>query len=210
MKETEKRVVELAHEHQLSHLSSCLTSVDIIDRIYGVKKPEDAFVLGNAHAALALYVVLEKYNDKVDAEELLNKHGIHATRDPESGIWVSGGSLGQAETVAVGLAIADQEHDTYLVTSDGACAEGAIWEALTIARKLRIENLKITVVANGYGAYGKIDVEDLDTRLNAFYPTLVLRPNLFEWPGWLQGVDGHYVVMNEEQYKEVMDGKTTK
>jgi len=203
MLETEKRVCELAYKHGASHLSSCLNSVDIIDRIYQVKKKEDAFVLGNAHAALALYVILEKYGE-ANAEELLREHGIHATRDPKNGIWVSGGSLGQAETVAVGLAIAAPEHNVYLVTSDGACAEGAIWEALTIARNLRIENLRITVVANGYSAYGKVDVEDLDARLNAFYPSLVLRPNLFDWPDWLQGVAGHYVVMSKNQYEEVM------
>lgn len=207
MLETEKRVIELAHKHKLSHLSSCLTSVDVIDKIYSVKQPEDPFVLGNAHAALALYVVLEKYSG-ADPEALLKKHGIHATRDPENGIWVSGGSLGQAETVAVGLALADPTHNTYLVTSDGACAEGAIWEALAFARKERVENLRITVIANGYGAYGKIDTEDLDARLNSFYPTLVLQRNLFKFPSWLQGIDGHYCVMSDEQYKEVMDGET--
>ena len=203
MLETEKRVITLAYEHKLSHLSSCLNSVDIIDRNYSVKKEGDAFVLGNAHAALALYVVLEKHG-VAKAEDLLAKHGTHATRDLENGIMVSGGSLGQAETIAVGLALADPKHDVYLVTSDGACAEGAIWEALAIARNKRLENLRITVVANGLGAYGKIDVDDLDTRLNAFYPTLVIKKNLFDWPEWLQEVQGHYVVMNEEQYKEAM------
>ena len=203
MLETEKRVCELAYKHKLSHLSSCLTSVDVIDHIYGVKKPEDTFVLGNAHAALALYVVLEKYLG-VNPEELLETHGIHATRDPKNGIWVSGGSLGQAETVAVGIAIADPKHDVYLVTSDGACSEGAIWESLAVARNMQVENLKITVIANGHGAYSNIDVDDLDSRLNSFYPTLVVKRNLFSFPDWLQGINGHYVVMNEEQYKEIM------
>jgi len=204
MLETEKRVCELAYKHKLSHLSSCLLTVDVLDHVYSVKKPEDTVVLGNAHAALALYVILEKYNG-TNPEEMLKIHGIHATRDPENGVFVSGGSLGQAETVAVGIAIADPKHDVYLVTSDGACTEGAIWEALAVARNMQIENLKVTVVANGHGAYSNIDVDDLDMRLNSFYPSLVIRKNLFNFPDWLQGLDGHYCVMNEKQYKEVME-----
>ena len=79
-----------------------------------------------------------------------------------------------------------------------------------IARNERLENLRVSVVANGYGAYGKIDVDDLDTRLNAFYPTLVIKRDLFDFPDWLQGIDGHYVVMNEEQYKEITNERETK
>jgi len=202
LSELQKRAVDISYEKKLSHLSSVLNSVDVIDKTYEVMKKGDIFVMGNAHAALALYVVLEKHKGK-DAEALYDKHGTHSTRDEEDGISVTGGSLGQAETVAVGLAMADKTKDVYLMTSDGACAEGAVWEALTIARNQRLENLRVTVIANGYGAYGEIDVDDLDTRLNAFYPTLVLKRDLFDFPDWLQGIGGHYVVMNEEQYKEL-------
>ena len=33
----EKRIIEISKKYQLSHLSSCLTSVNIIDKIYKVK-----------------------------------------------------------------------------------------------------------------------------------------------------------------------------
>lgn len=201
--ELEKRCLEISYKEKLSHLSSVLTSVNIIDHIYNVKKKEDVFVLGNSHAALALFAVLEK-NGVANAEELVKKHGTHANRDMEHGIWVSGGSLGQAETIAVGLAMADKTRDVYLLTSDGACAEGSIWEALRVAREQRLENLRVTVVANGQGALGKIDTDDLDTRLNSFYPTLVVKANLFDYPDWIQETDGHYVVMSKEQYEEVI------
>jgi len=200
----EKRCLELSYENKLSHLSSVLNSVDIIDHIYNTKKKDDVFVLGNSHAAVALYAVLEK-NKLANAQDLVEKHGTHACRDLDNGIWVSGGSLGQAETIAVGLAIADPTTNVYLLTSDGACTEGAIWESLGLAREMEVENLRITVVANGHGAYSNIDVEDLDSRLNAFYPTLVVRTHMFEWPDWLQGTAGHYVVMTKEQYKEALE-----
>ena len=202
LSELQKRCVDISYEKKLSHLSSVLNTVDVVDKTYEVMKEGDVFVLGNSHAALALYVVLEKHRGK-DAEKLYDKHGTHANRDEEDGIYVSGGSLGQAETLAVGMAMAERDKNVYLVTSDGACAEGSIWESLAIARSQRVENLRIAVIANGYGAYGKIDVEDLDTRLNAFYPTLVIKKDLFDLPDWMQGIDGHYVVMNEKQYKEI-------
>jgi len=199
--ELEKRCLQLSFEHKLSHLSSVLTSVNIIDKIYGVKRKEDIFVLGNSHAALALFVVLEKYGC-ANAEELIKKQGTHASRDPEYDIWVSGGSLAQAETVAVGLAMADRSRDVFLLTSDGACAEGAIWETLRIAGEQRLENLKVTVVANGLSALGKIDVDLLDLRLQYFYPCLVVKANLFSYPDFLNGIQGHYVIMTKEQYEE--------
>lgn len=205
MNRLEREIVDISKEKNLSHIGSCLASVNLINGIYEVMKPEDKFVLGNSHAALALYVVLESHNHG-NARELFEKHGVHASRDTEGGIWVSGGSLGQAETVAVGMAIADKKRDVYLVTSDGAMAEGCVWEAFRIAAEQRLENLKITVVANGYGGNGRIDTDWLDTRLNAFYPSLVVRVNMFGYPEWLNGLNAHYVTLDEEKYKELVNG----
>ena len=68
----ELRVLEISHKLKLSHISSCLNAVNIIDNIYQVMKPEDIFVLSAGHLGLALYVVLEK-NGKGNAEELFKK-----------------------------------------------------------------------------------------------------------------------------------------
>lgn len=201
--ELQRRCLDISYKHRLSHISSVLTTVDIIDEIYNVKKPDDAFVLGNSHAALALWVALEK-RGQCDAEEMVEKYGTHAHRDMEHGVWVSGGSLGQPETVAVGMALADRTKDVYLVTSDGACAEGSVWESLRIAAEQRLENLRVTVISNGTSAYGPVDQEYLEHRLKTTYPLIFARVNLFDFPDWLQGVPGHYVVMNEMQYREVL------
>ena len=56
-----KRILEIAYKNKLSHLGSYLSSVEIIDEIYSKKKSEDIFILSSGHAALALYVILEKY-----------------------------------------------------------------------------------------------------------------------------------------------------
>ncbi len=125
MNDLEKRIIELSYRHQLTHVSSCLNCVNLIDWIYGQRKANDPFVLDNGHASLAHYVVLEKHG-LCDAEEMVKKHGTHSSRDMEHGIWCSNGSLGQAATVAVGMALADKNRTVWLVTSDGACMEGTV------------------------------------------------------------------------------------
>lgn len=202
----EHRILDISYRKKLSHLSSCLTSLRLIDNIYKIKKEKDIFVLSNGHAALALYVVLEKVYF-LDAEKLFDKHGVHPNRDLGDKIYASSGSLGSAITLAVGMALADRSRLVYVLMSDGECAEGSVWEALRIAGELRLENLRITVNANGTGAYGKVDRELLDARLQYFFPTLVLETNLFDQPDWVQGFDGHYVVMDEAKYKEIMEVK---
>lgn len=204
MTDLERRVIDLSYKHKLSHIGSCISVVKTIDHIYSVMKPEDKFVLSNGHAFLGLAVVLEKHKG-LDAEKLALEHGTHPNRNVEEGIWVSTGSLGQGLPIAVGMALADRSRDVYVVSSDGEMAEGSMWEALRVAAEQRLENLKVAVICNSYGGYSKIDVDWLDTRLNAFYPTLVVRTNMFDYPDYLNGLSGHYTVLNEEQYEEVVE-----
>jgi len=200
MTKNERRIIDISYKKGLTHISSCLSALPILEDIYKVKNPEDDVVLGNSHAALALYVVLEAEGK---GEEMAEKFGTHAERSLTHGIGVSGGSLGQPETVAVGMALADRDRVVYLVTSDGACAEGSVWEALKIAADNQLENLRVSVVANGYSAYDKVELEYLERRLRSFYPILVHRTNLYDWPDWMQGVNGHYVKLDEIKYREL-------
>lgn len=198
----EKRICEITFKKGLSHLSSCLTAFRLIDNIYKVKKDNEPFILDNGHAGLALYVALEKWYFK-NAEDLLEKHGIHPNRDMENKIWASTGSLGQGLPIAVGMAFANRDRSVYALTSDGAMAEGSNWEALRIAGEYQLENLRVTVNANGHTAYKNADPELLDLRMQYFYPSLVARTSLLDQPDWVQGVAGHYVTMDEERYKEI-------
>lgn len=206
-KQLKKRILDISYKHKLSHIGSCLVAIDVLDRIYSVKKKEEPFILSNGHAGLALYVILEKYEGQ-DAEQLYLKHGTHPNRDLKAGIWASTGSLGHGIGIAVGMALANPERTVYVTISDGECAEGSVWEALAVARKYQIENLRVTLIANGYSAYDKVDIDDLDIRINSFYPTMLVRTNMFSYPDWLQGLRAHYQVMSEGQYKEINEYKT--
>ena len=198
----ERRIVDIAYKLKLSHLSAYFTAVDLLDKIYSVKKEDEPLVLSQGHSFCALAVVLEKYF-KIDAFDLVKRNMTHPTRNKKDYIDCSTGSLGQGLTVAVGMALADRTKNVYVLTSDGEMTEGCCWEALKIASDYRLENLRITVNANGYSAYSKVDIDALDYRMQMFYPSLVVKTNLYKWPDWVQGVEGHYVTLDEAKYKEV-------
>lgn len=192
----QKRCADLCFRFKLTHVSSALNTVDLLGEIYQERKDNEPVVLGNSHAALALYVVLEKMF-LCNAEEMIVKHGTHASRDVEHGIWVSGGSLGQAETVAVGLALANRNRRVWLVTSDGSCMEGSVYEAMRISGQ-HCDNLIWNVVANGYGAYGEIPEDVIEHEGINFYRVGQT------YPKWLQGLPGHYLTLTKEQHQELM------
>jgi len=165
------RILEISIKHKLSHLGSCFTSLPIIYEIYTKKKSTDKFVLSNGHAGLALYVVLEHFYG-VNAEYLLETHGIHPERDLENYIDVSTGSLGLGITIATGMALSNPNIDIYCLISDGESAEGSIWEALRFIEENNITNIKIYANINGWAAYKSVDSDKLSQRLKLFLPEI--------------------------------------
>jgi transketolase len=195
-----KRILEIAYKHKLGHLGSYLSAADIVDEIYKNKNPEDIFILSSGHAALALYAALEKYEGK-DAEELFLKHGGHPHRDEENGIYCSTGSLGLGITVAVGRALANKNRKVHVLISDGESAEGSIWESLRFIKENNLPNIEVYVNVNGYAAYDKVDVKYLVDRLKVFLPTINIRYTSVNQYPFLRGLNAHYHVMSEEDYK---------
>jgi transketolase len=188
------RILEISFKNNLSHLGSCITVYPILEQIYNEKKENDVVVLSCGHAGLAQYVLIEKHsNNNINAENLLHKMGIHPVRDPENQIYVSSGSLGCGILVAVGLAIANKNRTVYCVLSDGECAEGSVWEALTFCKNYKITNIKIHVNINGYSAYDSIDRTYLEDRLRVFFPDIVIHQT--KNPEYLGGLNAHYHIM---------------
>lgn len=202
MNDLKKRILDISYRLKLSHISSCLNLVTTLDNIYKIKKDHEPLILSNGHAALALYCVLEKYFF-YDAEKLFHQHGVHPNRDMEHRIWASSGSLGHGLGIGIGYALADRTRNVYVVMSDGEMMEGSVWEALRIAGDLKLENLRVTIIANGYGAYRKIETDWLDMVTQYFYPSLMVKVNMFDYPDYLNGQQGHYHVLTDEEYKEV-------
>ena len=184
------RIIEISKKLNLSHLGSNLTSVDIIDEIYSIKKENEPFILSCGHAGLALYVVIEKYFG-IDAESIFESHGTHPDRCESCKLYCSTGSLGHGLSIALGMALADRNRNVYCLISDGECAEGTIWETANVIRKYEVDNLKIYLNWNGWSAYDKVDTQMICTVVDIL-PYIKIRETKVEDYG-LSGLSAHYV-----------------
>lgn len=183
------RVIELSKKLRLSHIGSCCTAVNIIDEIYCTKKEQEPFILSAGHAALALYVVLEKYYG-FNAEKLYTKHGTHPNRCIEDKIYCSTGSLGLGLTVALGMAMADRSMNVYCVISDGEAFEGTIWEVANSMHKYKVDNLIVHLNYNGFSAYDKVG-NDFVERVKAIFPSIHVHNTSVSDYGFV-GLEAHY------------------
>lgn len=221
-----RRLLQIIHHNHGAHIGSCVSVIDLIDAVYAVKQKDEKFVLSNGHAAMSLYVILEKYHYFKDVT--LEKFNIHPDRNPNKGIDVSTGSLGQGLPIAVGLALADKTKNVYCLISDGECAEGSIWESLRVTHDLSLTNLKIIVSVNGWGCYDPISSSDLEKRFKGFgfkidkvnglntqaiiqklkknnsKNTLIFAQTSSDQFPFLKGQDAHYCSMNESDYELAM------
>jgi len=195
-----KRVLDIAYKNKLSHLGSYFSSLDIIDNIFKEKHDDDIFILSAGHAAVALYVVLEKYYGH-SADELFKEQGGHPHRDESKHIYCSTGSLGLGLTVAIGRALANKNRTVYCLISDGECAEGSIWESLRFIHENNLQNIKVYVNINGFVAYDSIDTEYLSKRLKSFYSDINLVYTTVAHFPFLKGLNAHYHVMSEDDHK---------
>lgn len=200
MNRLEKRIIDISYNNNIGHLSSNLNAVNIIDEIYSKKEKDEVFILSSGHAALALYVVMEKYENK-DANYLFDTYGVHPHRSILDNIHCSTGSLGMGLTVAVGYALANKNKNVYCLISDGESGEGSIWEALRFIYEARLDNLKVYANVNGMIAYDFIDKAYLTTRLKAFLPDINIRyTSPPDWP-FAKGILTHYYVLKQGDYK---------
>lgn len=123
----------------------------------------DRFLLSHGHYAIALYAALIEA-DVIPAEEI-ETYGSDDSRLPMSGMAtytpgmeISGGSLGQGLTIAVGMALALKhkggDQFVYNSMSDGELDEGATWEAAMSASHHKLSNLICLVDINKQQADG--------------------------------------------------------
>lgn len=198
-----RRLIDITYQERLSHLSSTLSALPIIEEIYEQRQNDEVFILSNGHAGLALYVVLEKYYG-IDPVAMLHKHGIHPGRDLENHLYCSTGSLGSGLPIAIGHALACPDKNVYCMISDGECAEGSIWEALRYINDRQIKNIHVYANINGMGAYDAIERSTLEMRLRSFLPRINIRhsePTSFTFAN---GLLTHYYVLKLEDYKELV------
>lgn len=156
------------HVHLRSSLS-CLTILSVLMYRY-VNRDRDSLnrdwlILSKGHAAPALYAVLAELGvipkselPKINSlDSVLQNH----TEVSIPGVDFSSGSLGQGISFAVGVAAWIKRNSgrgrVFVVMGDGEQDEGQVWEAITHAAALKLDNLIVVVDWNGVQLDGLVD-----------------------------------------------------
>lgn len=126
----------------------------------------DRFVLSKGHACPALYAILadKGYFPKEDLKTL-RRVDSHLQGQPDKkktpGIDACAGSLGQAVSVGVGMALgakkAGKPLQVYAMLGDGELQEGQTWEAFMSAAHYKLDNMTFIIDNNGLQIDGTND-----------------------------------------------------
>lgn len=186
-----KKYIKTAALVDATHVASSLSCIDIITVLYfgGILRYDpanpqaenrDRFILSKGHAALALYNALCEAG--FFTREELNTYckpgsifGALAT-SKVPGIEYTTGSLGHGLPFAVGTALAlrmkKSDSLVYVLTGDGECQEGSIWEAAMSIAQFNISNLIWIIDRNNLQSDDEvnsvIDIEPLEQKLQSF------------------------------------------
>jgi len=193
------------------HPTSCLSAADVMAALffghmrYDPKNPRfhnnDRFILSKGHAAPILYAAWAEAG-LFPVEDLLKLRTLGSDLEGHptprlSFVDVATGSLGQGLGIGVGMALAARldklTYNTYVLLGDGEIAEGAVWEAASLAGLQKLNNLIAVVDVNRLG-------QSQPTALEHDIPAYRKRFEAFGWR--VEDVDGHDI----EELLEVLSG----
>ena len=182
-----RRVLQMCAGRGQGYAGQGLALADVLAHLFFrvmKRRPDgtyiDRFVLSTGHSAIALFAILGEAGT-YDQDEL-NTYGQPGSRIEESplegtpGFEITGGSLGQGLSQAVGMALGERLRATgarvYCLVSDGELQEGQVWEAAMSASHFRLGNLTVLVDNNHIQADGATSevmaVEPVAERFTAF------------------------------------------
>jgi len=211
-KDLRKVIVQTLQAANRGHVGAALSLVEIFRVLYDdiltydPKRPNwknrDRCILSKGHGCLALYTLLAE-KGFFPQEEMMKfcKFDGLLGGHPEitvPGVEASTGSLGHGLSIGIGMAISakyeKQNHRVFVVTGDGECNEGSIWEAALCAGKHKLDNLTVIVDYNKHQSYSStFEVQDLE-------------PFADKWKAFgfaVQECDGHNVSALQEKLKAV-------
>ena len=174
-----------------AHLGSAMSCMEIFAALYGSVlrfdpanpgwEERDRLMVSKAHCVLAYYTALAEAGFLTDSElDTFEKNGTYLPGHPavniSKGIEYAGGSLGQALSVSVGMAIdakqKGRKHKVYVLLGDGECDEGSNWEAFMAAAHFRLDNLIAILDKNQLQYDGPTEeimkLGDMSAKLGAF------------------------------------------
>ena len=158
-----------------SHIGGSLSAIEILAVLYGavlrydtnnpLDKNRDIFIPSKNHCVLAHIPALAE-TGFISHNEIFEfqKNGGRLTGypyRPEIGLEYSGGTLGMAISVGIGLAMSAKENKRdskiYILMGDGELNEGSVWEAFMAATHFKVENITVIIDQNGLSLDGRTD-----------------------------------------------------
>ncbi len=155
------------------HPTTCLSSAELVSCLffdemrYNIKDANDLandeFILSKGHASALLWAVYAEagiipFKKLEDYRQYSSSLEGHPTPNMP---WVktATGSLGQGLSVGVGMALAMNMRKlgsrVFVLMGDGECAEGSVWEAVAVAKKLDLSNIIAVLDCNRLGQSGE-------------------------------------------------------
>jgi transketolase len=174
----------------------------------------DRFVLSNGHGSMLLYSLLYLTGyKKMTIDQIKNFRQLgaitagHPEYEPDAGIEITTGPLGQGISNGVGMALAlkkyCQEHKlkrtpkVYVFCGDGCLMEGISQEAISLAGHLQLDNLILVYDNNKISIDGSTDL--------AFSDDTNLRFQSVNWN--VYNGKGHDHKNIKQLFKKVQDSK---
>lgn len=177
-----KDIIKMTGAAGSGHPTSSLSAVEILTTLYfrilrhDPKNPDwpdrDRFILSKGHGAPVLYAALAR-SGYFPVEQLMTLRKLnsplqgHPERHRLSGVEASTGSLGQGVSIGIGMALSakldQKEFRVYVLTGDGECDEGQVWEAALYAGNHPLDNLTVIVDYNKAQQDGWVkEIQDLE------------------------------------------------
>lgn len=185
------------------HPGGSLSAADIVAALYFYPilrynddpawPDRDRFILSKAHCVPVLYAALMEvgylnYEEIGTLRKLGSRLQGHSDSTRTPGVEMSGGSLGQGLSFAIGHQIAarldGRQYRSYVLLGDGECQEGQVWEAAMAAGNYKLDSITAIVDRNG------IQNDDFVSKQMPLDPL----PEKWQAFGWnTLEVDGHDV-----------------
>jgi len=189
------RAVRMVAPHGFGYLGQVLSSAELMAVMFaeGFRAGVDELVVSPGHYIIVAYAAGPELG--LLDEALLPTYGLDGSTLEAIGtesspvVDITGGSLGQGLSSAVGLALAaqlrrDPSRRVFALVSDGELEEGQVWEAAMFAAHRGLSNLVVLLDANDSQVDGPV----------SSITTLEPIAQKFESFGWAAfDVDGHDV-----------------
>ena len=149
-----------------AHVGGGFSCMEIMAVLYGsvlnvspdepLAPERDRLLISKNHCTIAYFPALAEAG--FISRDELNSYCVDGSRligypyAPEIGVEYSGGSLGMAVSIGVGMAISakkrGQKQHIYVLMGDGELNEGSIWEGLMSAAHFRLDNMTVIIDRN--------------------------------------------------------------